>query len=480
MLGCIITATQALLFFGCLFDYAKADNPIVQTIYTADPAPIVYGGRLYVFTGHDEDSSTGFNMRDWHLYSTMDISNWQDHGTVLSLSVFSWANANAWAGQVINRNNKWYYYVPVRKPSGSMAIGVAVADSITGPYHDALGKPLVENNQIDPTVFIDDDGQAYLYWGNPDLSYVKLNQDMITYSGSVVKVQLTTQSFGPRRSGTNSRPVAYEEGPWLYKRNGLYYMIYAANCCSEDIRYSTGPSATGPWTYRGLIMATSGASFTNHPGIVDYQNNSYFFYHNGALPGGSGYTRSVAVERFTYNSDGTIPVLTMTSQGPPQLGTLNPYVRVEAETIAWSSGVETEVCSEGGMSVSYINNNDYIKVKGVGFGSAGAKSFSARVSSASNGGKIELRLGSTSGTLIGTCTVVNTGGWQNWTTVTCAVSGAIGTQDLYLRFTGTGTDTLFNFNWWQFTNVSTSAVASDVTTPTLTTRANRFTTDYYF
>jgi len=141
-----------------------------------------------------------------------------------------------------------------------------------------VGGPLVENAQIDPTVFVDDGGQAYLYWGNPDLQYITLNTDMISYTGSIVKVNLTTAGFGVRSN--TERPTAYEEGPWLYKRNDLYYMIYAANCCAEDIRYSTGPSATGPWTYRGLVMATAGTSFTNHPAIVDFQNSSYFFYHN--------------------------------------------------------------------------------------------------------------------------------------------------------------------------------------------------------
>jgi hypothetical protein len=272
---------------------------------------------------------------------------------------------------------------------------------------------------------------------------------MISYSGGINQVQLTTGGFGTRASWANTgRPTSFEEGPWLYKRNGLYYMVYPANCCSEDIRYSTGPSATGPWTYRGLIMAAEGASFTNHPGIIDFNNASYFFYHNGALAGGSGYTRSVAVERFVYNSDGTIPQMRMTREGPPQNGVLNPYVRQEAETIAWSEGVETEVCSEGGINVGYINNNDYIKVKGVSFGN-GARSFSARVASATSGGRIELRLDSSTGQLVGTCNVSGTGGWQTWATVTCSVSGATGTRDLFFRFTG-GSDYLFNFNWWQF------------------------------
>lgn len=442
---------QSLVLVGGLLGFVQADNPLVQTIYTADPAPYVYNGRMYLFTGHDEDdtSSGFFNMKDWRMYSTSDMQNWQDHGSPLNLAAFTWAKSRAWAGQVVARNNKFYWYVPVQKPSGSMAIGVAVADSITGPYKDALNKPLVENNEIDPTVFIDDDGQAYLYWGNPGLSYVRLNQDMISYSGSINKVSLTTAGFGSRPNDAQ-RPTYFEEGPWIYKRNGQYYLVYAANCCSEDIRYSTGPSITGPWTYRGIIMATAGSSFTNHPGVADFNGSSYFFYHNGALPGGGGYTRSVAVEKFTYNSDGTIPKISMTTAGPPQIGTLNPYVKVEAETSAWAQGVETEVCNEGGMAVSYINNGDYLKVRGVGFGS-GAKTFTARVASqAANGGKIELRLGSQTGTLVGTCSVPNTGGWQTYTNVSCAVSGATGTQDLFLKFTGSGSDYLFNFNWWQF------------------------------
>jgi arabinoxylan arabinofuranohydrolase len=332
-----------------------ADNPLIQTLYSADPAPLVLNNTVYLFTGHDEDGSTNFNMRDWRLFSSSDMANWRDHGVMMNLATFSWASERAWAGQVIPRNGKFYFYVPVQKRSGSMAIGVAVADRVEGPYKDALGKPLVENNEIDPTVYIDDNGQAYLYWGNPGLWYAKLNSDMISISGGTVQVQLTTQGFGARRSGTNSRATSYEEGPWIYKRGNLWYLIYAANCCSEDIRYSTGPSITGPWTYRGLVMATAGKSFTNHPAVIDFKDNSYFFYHNGALPGGSGYTRSVAVEKFTYNSDGTIPTLSMSTSGPPMIGTLDPYVRQEAETIAFSSGLKTETSSEGGMAVSYID-----------------------------------------------------------------------------------------------------------------------------
>ncbi|MEU9791290.1 glycoside hydrolase family 43 protein [Streptomyces sparsogenes] len=428
---------------------ARADNPIVQHIYTADPAPLVVGGRVYLYTGHDEDGSTNFTMKEWRVWSSDDMVNWTDHGSPLSLATFGWASSNAWAGQTVYRNGKFYWYVPVtNRATGRMAIGVAVSDSPTGPFHDAIGRPLVENGEIDPTVLVDDDGQAYLYWGNPNLWYVKLNADMTSYSGSPTRIPLTTAGFGTR-TGDPNRPTLFEEGPWVYKRGGLYYMVFAAKCCSEFIAYSTAPGPTGPWTYRGTVMPTQGSSFTNHPGVIDFKGNSYFFYHNGALPGGGGFTRSVAVEKFSYNADGTIPTITMTATGAPQVGTLNPYVRQEAETLAWGSGIETEPSSEGGMNLGWLENGDYVKVKGVAFG-AGASSFATRVASATGGGTVEVRLGGPNGTVAARCAVPNTGGWQTWTTVSCPVSGAAGTQDLYLRFTG-GSGYLANVNWWQFT-----------------------------
>ncbi|WP_262286396.1 family 43 glycosylhydrolase [Micromonospora sp. MA102] len=443
----LVVSLLALL--GFVPATARADNPIVQTIYTADPAPLVHNGRVYLYTGHDEDNSTYFTMKEWRVWSSADMVNWTDHGSPLSLASFSWASANAWAGQVVQRNGRFYWYVPMTvRATGQMGIGVAVADSPTGPFRDAIGHPLVSNGEIDPTVFIDDDGQGYLYWGNPHLWYVKLNQDMVSYSGSPTQIPLTTSGFGTR-TGDPNRPTLFEEAPWVYKRNGLYYLVFAAKCCSEFIAYSTAPGPLGPWTYRGTIMPTQGSSFTNHPGVIDFKGGSYFFYHNGALPGGGGFTRSVAVEKFTYGADGAIPTITMTTRGAPQVGTVDPYVRQEAESIAWESGVETEPTTDGGMNVGWIENGDYLKVSGVNFG-AGAASYRARVASGGSGGTIELHLDSVGGPLVGTCRVTGTGGWQVWTDTTCPVSGAAGTHDLYLRFNG-GSGYLLNVNHWQFT-----------------------------
>ena len=162
------------LFFSSLLTVVAtsglAQNPIIQTNYTADPAPMVYNDKVYLYTTHDEDNSTWFTMNDWRLYTTSDMVNWTDHGAVLSYTDFSWAKGDAWAPQCIERGGKFYMYVPViSRINNRGAIGVAVADSPYGPFYDPLGKPLVQSEwgDIDPTVFIDDDGQAYVL-GKPE------------------------------------------------------------------------------------------------------------------------------------------------------------------------------------------------------------------------------------------------------------------------------------------------------------------------
>jgi arabinoxylan arabinofuranohydrolase len=436
---------------------AYADNPIVQTSFTADPAPMLYDGRLYLYTSHDEDVTVNgfFTMNDWRLYSTADMVNWTDHGSPAGYKTFSWGTGDAWAPQAVPRNGKFYLYVPINNSTGAK-IGVLVATDPAGPFTDPLGKALVSTGtgDIDPTVFIDDDGQAYLYWGNPNLWYVKLNSDMISYQGSPTQTNLTTAGFGTRSN--TDRATAYEEGPWFYKRNSLYYIVYPADGTSEKISYTKGTGPLGPWTFGGDIMAKetgTGSSFTNHPGVIDYQGKSYFFYHNGALPGGGDYKRSVCVEEFTYGADGSIPSIKMSSEGAAAVATLGPFQQVEAETIAFSSGLKTETCTDtgGGMNVTSIGNGDYIKVKNVDF-LDGVTSFDARVSAAAGNAKIELHLDSQSGTLLGTCDV---SGASAWTTKTCTVSGGSGKHDLFLKFTG-GTGDLFKFNWWKFTGPTTS------------------------
>lgn len=430
----------------------SGQNPIIQTKYTADPAPLVYNDTVFLYTSHDEDDAFGFKMQDWLLYTSTDMVNWTEHGVIASLKDFRWVpyDNGAWAPQCVRRNNKFYLYCPM--PNG-IGIGVLVSDSPYGPFKDPIGKPLIKNGvqDIDPTVLIDDDGQAYLYWGNPDLYYVKLNEDMVSYSGGIVKEP--------------TKPANYQEGPWVWKRNGHYYLSYASTCCPEGIGYAMSNSPTGPWEYKGNIMDGDKRSNGNHPGIIDYKGNSYVFGFNYAIlkqTMAKHYERrSICLETLIYNADGTIQKLPFwTNSGVKQLGSLNPYKRVEAETMAWSEGVKTEFATEWERNVSWdkgkkiadrlfvtsIHHGDYIMVKGVDF-SKGASSVDVNVSSLF-GGKIEIRTDKKDGSLIGTVNINTLAEGDLWKTISTPVKNIKGIHDVYFVFRGE--KDLFNFDWWMF------------------------------
>ncbi|HEU5471601.1 MAG TPA: glycoside hydrolase family 43 protein [Actinophytocola sp.] len=300
---------------------SSAVNPIITTRYTADPAALVVGNTLYVYTGHDEAPAGGTNfvMRDWQVLSTTDATNWTQHGARLSLGDFPWAGADAWAAEVEPRNGRYYWYVSINgNGPGWMNIGVAVGDSPLGPFTDAIGGPLISDStpnssglNIDPTVFVDDDGQAYLYWGSFwGVRAVRLNPDMISMNGPVITPQGVTNFW---------------EAPWLFKRNGVYYLAYAANdagCVSSSsfacIRYATASNPLGPWTHRGVVLDQV-SSTTNHPAIIEFNGQWYMVYHTADAPGGGNFRRSVAVDRLFFNADGTMQKVAQTrgGGGPP-------------------------------------------------------------------------------------------------------------------------------------------------------------------
>ena len=462
----------------------QAQNPFVQTWFTSDPAPMVHNGTMYVYTGHDEDGADFFWMQEWRVYSSQDMVNWQDHGSPLALESFSWADDRAWASQTIERNGKFYWYICAHsRLSRGMAIGVAVSDSPTGPFRDAIGKPLFENgswDHIDPTVMIDDDGQAWLMWGNPRIYYLKLNKDMISYSGELGMIDMTEEGFGApsmdKREKDKKYKDNYTEGPWLRKVDAskykvdpakVYQLLYAAGGVPEHISYSTAPSPLGPWTYAGPIMPLCDTkSFTNHCGVADYKGHSYFFYHTGKLPNGGGFGRSVAVEEFKYNADGSFPTIMPTDEGVQPVGKFDPYRKVEAETMAFSKGIKTEQNNEVGVYVTDIHNGDYIKLQNVAFDNKYPRVFKARVASGLRGGQIEIRLDSVRGRCLGKVNVPGTGGWEKWQTITLdldystlkdidaptrTLSGIAlpETADLYFVFTGRKGPKLFNFDWWE-------------------------------
>lgn len=454
-----IKLISVLMLWVCI---CKAENPIVQTHFSPDPAPMVYNNTVYMYTGDDIPGTDFYYMTKWRVLSSTDMVNWTDYGSPISLESFSWARDRAWAAQCIERNGKFYWYICVQSTKNDMAIGVAVSDSPTGPFKDAIGKPLIANgswSNIDPTVYIDDDGQAYLYWGNGSLFYVKLNKDMISYSGDIVTVPTTVESFGGVRGNKNAdapNKDMFVEGPWFYKRNNLYYMMFAGmGKGGETLSYSTSTSPTGPWKYQGKIMEDQKLnSFTNHGGIIDFKGNSYLFYHSGLLPNGGSYGRAACIEQFTYNPDGTIPSVKATKEGPAPVATLNPYSRVEAETMAWSEKCTISNNKKNGIYISGARTKGYIRVREVDFGTQSPASFTASLAAGLDGGILEVRLDSVKGKVLSSISLPRTGGWDKFKTFTSEINEKVtGKHDLYLYFNGqniTAGRELFNFDWWRF------------------------------
>jgi hypothetical protein len=246
-----------------------------------------------------------------------------------------------------------------------------------------------------------------------------------------------------------SKPENYQEAPWLYKHNGLYYLAYASTCCPEGIGYCTSKSPMGPWSYQGLIMQGQKASAGNHPGIIEFKGISYLFGFNAALPGGGNQRRSVCADNITYNTDGTIPLHDWSLTGPRQIGTFNPYVQTTAATMAWSYGVRVAKDSTtADLFITRLDNNDFIKLRSVDFGE-GARIFEAKVAAVSNGSSIEIHLDSLNGILAGNLTVKPTGGGQIWKNLTAKIKNTKGIHDVYFVFKGKEAD-LFNFKYWRF------------------------------
>lgn len=420
----------------------NAQRPIIQTKYTADPAPMVYNDTVFLYTTHDEDDAEGFKMQDWLLYTSTDMVNWTDHGVVASLKSFDWVKRDngAWAEQVVERNGKFYMYCPIH----GNGIGVLVSDSPYGPFKDPLGKPLVWQKEhwddIDPTVFIDEDGQAYMYWGNPNCYYVKLNEDMISYSGDIVKLKET--------------PEHYQEGPWFYKRNGHYYLAFASTCCPEGIGYAMSDSPTGPWKTKGYIMRPTERTRGNHPGIMDYKGKSYVFglnYDLLKLETNTHYERrSVSVAEMHYNEDGTIQEVPYWADTKlEQIGTFNPFRKVEAETMAWGYGLKTAPNADKSLSVVDVNNGEYICVRGVNFGKNKARRFEVSALPL-EGGNLKIRLDAPDGKIVGNVNIPQGNETSKYELSSCEVNAVSGIHDLYLSFEGENNKDLFELDYWKF------------------------------
>lgn len=296
------------------YEWEHTGNPLVRHKFSADPATFVSGDTLWLWTGEDRNGrNVRFSMSNWSIYSTPDMRHWTEHATPLSPSDFRWAENRAYASQCVARGGKYYCYVSTDRTG----IGVAVADRPEGPYRDALGKPLLTARDcfasrhwwccIDPSVIIDDDGQAWLFWGNRECYYVRLKENMTETDGEIRQVRFDGMRF--------------TEAPWIHKRGSKYYLSYATGD-PERIAYAMADSIEGPWRYMGIINEWAGNCVTNHQAIQEFKGKWYFFYHNGVLQHtnpklvtcGGSHNRSVCFEELEYNADGSIVPVRMTSE----------------------------------------------------------------------------------------------------------------------------------------------------------------------
>lgn len=306
--------TLGLLFNAFILN---AQNPIINHKYTADPSARVFDDTLYLYTSHDRDNAQWWDMTDWSVFSTTDMKIYKDHGTPLILSDIGWAKKWAWAPDCINRNGKYYFYFPTDGEN----IGVAVSEKPYGSFVDPLGKPLltkkspgVINNRdfIDPCVFIDVDGKAYLFAGQIVLNAVELNEDMISIKSEVRIIQGVDHFF---------------EAIWVHAYNGKYYLSYSGKDGKggDKIMYAMSDHILGPYVYKGVILDEVNSG-TNHHSIVQYKGQWYLFYHTADLaiqkiPIDSAdrkyiqWRRSVCADKLYYNPDGTIRKVIPTRKG---------------------------------------------------------------------------------------------------------------------------------------------------------------------
>jgi beta-xylosidase len=286
-------------------------NPIIKELFTADPTVLVWNDTVYLYTGHDEAAypEEAYVMKDWLCFSSKDLGTWKEGAHRLKATDFQWAKGDAYASKVIHYKDQFYWYVSVTHSTiEGKAIGVAIANDPMGPFTDARGSALVTGDDIqtvdstgqnfDPTVLVDDDGVAYLFWGKGVCYYAQLGEDMISLKSAVRKISLP----------------GFMEGAHLHKRGEWYYLSYGYGS-PEKAGYAMSRNIHGPWEFKGILNELAGNCETNRPAILHFKGRDLFFYHNGGLKHGGSHRRSVCVDYLHYNDDGSMKRVIMTSEG---------------------------------------------------------------------------------------------------------------------------------------------------------------------
>lgn len=393
-----------------------AQNPFIRNQYTADPSARVFGDRVYVFPSHDILAAPGkgragwFCMEDYHVFSSKNLTDWTDHGMILTQNKIPWVKQDSysmWAPDCIERNGKYYFYFPTTPQDTTtgkgFTIGVAVADHPEGPY-TPQPLPIKGVRGIDPNVFIDKDGQAYLYWSAGNIYGAKLKTNMLELDSEVKTLE-------------NLPSKGLKEGPYVFERNGRYYLTYPhVENKTERLEYAVSDHPLGPFKVTGVIMDESPTGcWTNHHSIIQFRNQWYLFYHHNDYSPTFDKARSVRIDSLFFNTDGTIRKVIPTLRG---VGTTQATEEIQVDRYSR--------ISESGSSVSFIDTLDkfkgwkimfnapgaWVQYNTVDFTRAGMKQVTARVH-APAGARLQVRQGNQSGPMIAEIQVRGSGEWQN-------------------------------------------------------------------
>jgi hypothetical protein len=391
-----------------------AQNPIIRNQYTADPSARVFDGKVYLYPSHDILAVEGkgrpgwFCMEDYHVFSSGNLTDWTDHGVIVSQDKVPWVNSKfyaMWAPDCIFRNGKYYFYFPAPAKDTTLGrgffIGVAVSDKPYGPFNPQT-EPIKGVRGIDPDILIDKDGQAYLYYAARNIYVAKLKENMLEIASKPEVIQ-----------GLPDKGL--KEGPFVFERKGIYYLTYPhVQDTTERLEYAMSDNPLGPFKVAGVLMDAAPGCWTNQNSIIKYKDQWYLFYHHNDLSPHFDKNRSVRIDSLFFNDDGTIKKVTPTLRG---VGITDASGKIQIDRYSLKSRKGTSIAfldtldKFKGWKIILDSTDAWIQYNSIDFGNKKFKSVNIRTRSTA-GGKVEIRLDKMNGPVVSQIEIPKDNEWK--------------------------------------------------------------------
>jgi hypothetical protein len=431
---------RILLFAGLDIVAAQAQNPLISGQFTADPTARVFQGKMYVYPSHDiptppekKGRKDWFCMEDYHVFSSVNLTDWTDHGVLVNQKEVPWVDGTSysmWAPDCVEKGGKFYFFFPANvardsTSGGGFGIGVGIGDRPEGPFI-FQPNPISGVHGIDPCVLIDRDGQAYLYWAQGGLFVAKLQENLLELSSEPQALE--------------NLPQGFKEGPFVFERNGLYYLTYPyVRNKTEELVYSVGLSPMGPFRYGGVIMDESPvACWTNHQSIVRFGDQWYLFYHHNDYSPKFDKNRSIRADSLFFNEDGSIRKVIPTWRGVGVTAS-SSKIQMDRYTSVSPDGASISFLDSmdafAGWKVSFTKLGTWCRYNAVRFSRVSSKKIRARIAS-KTGGRLEVRLSRPDGPVLVRMRVKKNTNWMIKESKTKKID--VGTHDLFVLQNGSG------------------------------------------